>query len=123
MIKAPEGSNMGTDSSQTDSHSSVHKQRPTDIQFQFHLSQHYEQSTPPPNCTSNGNYEDERMAKDEEQQRKNSEDDPRNDPQLMEIASKFVNDIIETAKLEAARRQKVLFRLKIAPFILKSFPA
>ena len=47
------------------------------------------------------------MGKDEEQQRKNQEDE-RNDPQLMEIASKFVNEIIETAKMEAARRQKVM---------------
>lgn len=68
--------------------------KPPDIQF----SQHYEQATPPPNCTSNGAYD---FVEPE------TSSDPRKDPQLMEVASHFVNDIIETATLEAINRQKV----------------
>jgi hypothetical protein len=74
-------------------------QKPPDIQF----SQHYDQSTPPPNCTSNGNYD---FAEAVEVPTKA---DLRNDPDLMEVASKFVNEIIETATLEASKRQKVLW--------------
>jgi len=77
-------------------------QKPPDIQF----SQHYDQSTPPPNCTSNGNYDFVEEKVDD-----STESDPRNDPELVEIATKFVNEIIETAKLEAANREKVSERV------------
>lgn len=72
-------------------------QKPPDIQF----SQHYDQSTPPPNCTSNGNYDfvQEGTSTDPT--------DPRNDPYLMDVASQFVNEIIEAAALEASNRQQV----------------
>jgi hypothetical protein len=73
-------------------------QKPPDIQF----TEHFDQSTPPPNCTSNGSYDFvEPKVEDTVQS------DPRSDPELVEIASKFVNEIIETAKLEAANREKV----------------
>lgn len=73
---------------------------PPDIQF----SQHYDQSTPPPNCTSNGSYDFVEPKPDEVS-------DPCNDPQLLEVATKFVNEIIETAKIEAASREKVMTQI------------
>jgi len=72
-----------------------------DIEFQFHLSQHYEQSTPPPNCTSDAAH----FVLEERQEGEIDESAP--DPKLVEIASKFVNEIIETAKIEVARREQV----------------
>lgn len=84
---------------------------PPEIQFQFELTEHFDQSTPPPNCTSNGNYDfDQQQQQASPSSTSTSEyegDDPRKDPQLVEIANKFVNDIIEKAKVEAANRQKV----------------
>lgn len=112
-IRAHEGGRSGEASPRVtsfDVSSSEKKQMskappPAEIQFQFELTEHFDQSTPPPNCTSNGNYEFEQ----EQQQETTSSkyDDPRKDPQLVEIATKFVNDIIETAKVEAADRSKV----------------
>lgn len=89
------------------SSSSEKKQKappPEEIKFQFQLTQHYDQSTPPPNCTSNGNYDFDRT---QETSTSTTCDDPRKDPQLVEIATRFVNDIIENAKVEAANRAKV----------------
>ncbi|CAG7828813.1 unnamed protein product, partial [Allacma fusca] len=107
VIKSPGSSTTAAAEDASQSEAPPVQKRPAEIQFQFHLSQHYEQSTPPPNCTSNGgsHYEDPSSPFPEPDD--NSEDDPKQDPQLMEIASKFVNEIIEKAKVEAASRQKV----------------
>lgn len=53
--------------------------KPPDIQF----SQHYDVSTPPPNCTSG--------AYDFEEEEPLDPNDPRNDAQLMEVATRFIN--------------------------------
>ncbi|CAL8069475.1 unnamed protein product [Orchesella dallaii] len=79
------------------------KPPPVEIQFQFQLTEHFDQSTPPPNCTSNGNYEFEQPEGTESG---SSTQVSKDDPQLREIATKFVNDIIENAKVEAANRAK-----------------
>lgn len=100
-----------------------------ELQFQFHLSQHYESSPVPPNCTSNGSYEEYMRQKEEEERKHNVDERGDNenqsftfdsstasqrdlsqyDPQLAEIATRFVNEIIEKAKLEVVNRQKVWF--------------
>jgi len=86
---------------------SVQKKQPppAEIQFQFQLTEHFDQSTPPPNCTSNGNYDFENPEGSESTSSTNQVN--KDDPQLREIATKFVNDIIENAKVEAANRAKV----------------
>lgn len=86
--------------------------KPPDIQF----SQHYDQSTPPPNCTSNGY--DFAVENSEETSSSSDSTDPRQDPHLMEVASKFVNEIIETATLEASNRQKVVEKIDILLFAM-----
>lgn len=86
---------------------------PPEIQFQFELTEHFDQSTPPPNCTSNGNYDFDQQQETTPSSTSTSGADAidyeelRKDPQLIEIANKFVNDIIEKAKVEAANRQKI----------------
>jgi len=139
MIKSP-GSEHTTTSTGVGT-SSMSTQCAAEIPFQFHLSQHYDNPDPPPNCTSNGAYEEERLKKLSQQSPASPTSDSSDpssssstvvssqpsqqqkpeslynnhsdklqqyDPQLVAIASKFVNEIIQNATREVANKgQKV----------------